>query len=409
MNHLTIKKRRMLSTAAYCSALALLLTACGDKPVDPRFYNNAAVVKKVSSAKAPDYWPTAGWKTTTPEQQGMNPQALAQFVDGLNGNNVHSFVVVRNGYIVAEGYNSMVDANTKQEVKSVTKSITSAMIGVAVGDKKISGVDKTVGDYFPDTAADSVKSHITLAQLMIMRSGLAWDNTREKATYEMMASPSWEQYILSQPMVSQPGTGYNYSNGNAHLMSIVLEKSTGEKLQNYAETRLFTPLGIKDASWEQDPQGHTNGAFGLKLTVRDMAKIGLLYLQDGKWSGKEVIPKKWVEQTISKDKDRQYDDGTLGGYGYFWWMKKLSTQVEEGLDSDVFYANGSEGQRIFVIPEENLIVAMTSNNTKEELMPEKQLISAVKAIESNKAVKSDPAGTENLNKSIQAFKVTADK
>ncbi|WP_248929775.1 serine hydrolase domain-containing protein [Paenibacillus hamazuiensis] len=402
------RNRSLLSMAAGFCCLALLVSACGAK-TDPRFYDNASVIKQVEKSKAPDHWPTGDWKTSTPEQQGLNSAALAEWVEGLGNLNLHSFIVIRNGYIVAEGYNSTTDRQTKQQVKSVTKSITSALAGLAVSEKKLAGADETLGDFFPEAAQDATKAHIKLSDLLIMRSGLEWDNTNERSSLEMMSSSNWQQYILDKPVVAEPGTTYNYSNGNAHLVGLAVEKATGERLQDYAVPRLFAPLGISNFGWDTDPQGHSNAAFGLELTSRDMAKIGLLYLQDGEWDGKQVLPKKWVEQTISKGKDRKYTDGTLGGYGYFWFLKKISTEQEEPFDSDMFYAAGSEGQRIFVIPGQNMIVVLTANNTQDDYMPEKQLVSLMRAVEDTKPLAADAAGEARLAQAVSLFKTVKDK
>jgi CubicO group peptidase (beta-lactamase class C family) len=389
-----------------CLAALLLVNGCGQKPVDPKFYNNAAVVKDIRKAKGPDYWPTLSWRTSSPEEHGMDSGKLADFVKDLNENDINSFLIIRDGYIVAEGYNRDTKPDMLQDTFSVTKSVTAALTGIAIHEKKLKGTDEKISKYFPYIAGEESKKDITIGNLLNMRAGLYWNNEGERATNEMIQSPNWEQYILGQPMASAPGTAFNYSNGNAHLMSILLEKALGGKLEDFAREALFKPLGITNFTWGEDKQGHTNGAYSIKLTLRDMAKLGLLYMHNGKWNGQEVVPSDWVEESITKVKDTKYTDGTLGGYGYFWWMKKLTPATEGKLNKDVFFALGSEGQRVFVIPEDNLMVAMTGSNVVNPYAPEALLVRVVEAEVGKTAIQANDAAKALLDEAIREYKKT---
>lgn len=402
-----------LRTAAICLLSAILLTtaACSKTPAkgEPTAYSGQKVVQSMESILPPDYWPTTGWKTALPEEHGVDSASIAAMVEDFKDHNVHSFVLIRDGYVLSEGYSQAVDADTRQPLYSVTKSVTSAITGMLIGEHVLTGVDQKLKDFFPGIERDAAKGNITVEQVLSMTSGLEWDNRGERSSNEMADSPNWLQYVLERPVTSQPGTVFNYSNGNAHLMSGVLQTSLGVPISLYAKSKLFDPLGITNVSWGVDPQGYSIGAWSLQLTTRDMAKFGLMYLQKGQWEGKEIVPRSWVEASVQQRVAENYADGTRGGYGYFWWLKPVSNSGSAILDHDAFYAAGSGGQRIFVVPDLNLIMAFTGNNQKEDYMPEGMLFKATTAVKSNQPLAANAAGAARLTAALQAFKAMVDK
>lgn len=164
----------------------------------------------------PEYEPTEGWRTTSPEAQGMDSTRVAAAIDALRGHNVRSLVVVRNGYVVAEAYSRDVDADAPQDLRSVTKSVVSAAVGIALAERKLSGLDRRVAEFFPELASDPVKSEITVNHLLFMGSGLEWDNDGDRESHRMTRSPDWVRYVLERPSRAKPGTSFHYSNGDAH-------------------------------------------------------------------------------------------------------------------------------------------------------------------------------------------------
>ncbi|MCR8635702.1 serine hydrolase domain-containing protein [Paenibacillus radicis (ex Xue et al. 2023)] len=387
---------------------------CGEakKPASSKpqsAYSSEQAIESIKKVKSPDYWPTKGWKTAKPEEHGVDSAALAEMVDQFKGHNLHSFALIRNGYLLAEGYNQDTDADKRQPMYSVTKSFTSAITGMAIEEGILTGVDQKLKDFFPEVQEDQKKANITLDNLLTMTSGLEWDNKGDRSSNEMADSPNWIKYVLNKPVVAQSGTVFNYSNGSSHLMSGILQEAIGIPISYYAKSKLFDPLGISNAAWGTDPQGVSVGGWSLQLTTRDMAKFGLMYLHEGQWDGQNIVPRKWVEASIKQRVKQPIIDGTQGGYGYFWWLKPIASEQNEMLDHDVFYASGSGGQRIFVIPDYNLILAVTADNQKEGYMPEQMLVKAALAVRSDKPLKASSEAEAKLAASLKSFKATADK
>lgn len=358
----------------------------------------------------PEYEPTEGWRTTSPEAQGMDSTRVAAAIDALRGHNVRSLVVVRNGYVVAEAYSRDVDADAPQDLRSVTKSVVSAAVGIALAERKLSGLDRRVAEFFPELASDPVKSEITVNHLLFMGSGLEWDNDGDRESHRMTRSPDWVRYVLERPSRAKPGTSFHYSNGDAHLLSAVLQKATGMTLYEYASSRLFEPLGIRNALWMSDPQGYTIGAWSLAMPTRDLAKIGLMYLSGGYWGSKPLLPSSWVEHSLRRYVVHRYKDGAEGGYGYFWWLLPYAAGSPDARwKQGAFYAAGSSGQRLYVVPRLRLIVAMTANNAVEADMPDRLLAQIVQAVRSDKPMAEQPASAAVLSGSIGRFKTETER
>jgi CubicO group peptidase (beta-lactamase class C family) len=364
-------------------------------------------------ARALVLWPTNGWSTTTPEKAGVDSTGLASMVDNLQSQNVHSFVLVRNGDIIAEGYNADHDDTSIQDIYSVAKSITSALIGKAIDDKLIEDVDQPISDYLPELNqdVDPRKKDILLSHILTMTSGFSWNNVNDVSSKAMTSSTDWIKYVLGLPLFADPGTSFTYNNGGVHLLSAILEKAIGKTEAQYAKEALFNPLGIKNYMWQADPGGHSIGAFGLSITARDMAKFGYLYLMNGTWEGSQLIPMQWIKKSTSqylKFTDSAANQTEIG-YGYLWWLRKgdYGAQVKSGA-ADMYSADGSGGQRIFVMPEQNMVAVFTANNPDPffaDTLVDKFIVPSVK---SDKAIPANPQGVAQLNSKIEAFKKTKD-
>ncbi|WP_051621239.1 serine hydrolase domain-containing protein [Paenibacillus sp. UNC451MF] len=369
-------------------------------------YSNTEVIENLRRDKRLDYWPTDGWKEAEPEEHGMDSAALAEMVSEFKDEHVDGFVLIRDGYLVAEGYNRDWDAETRHPMFSVTKSVTSSLVGMAVDQDSIRE-DQTLQELFHEAALEPLKAQITVRQLLTMTSGIDWDNKQERSSHEMANSPDWGRYILERPMAAKPGTTFRYSNGNAHLLSVLVQKATGIPLSVLAKINLFDPMGITNVSWGQDPQSNLIGAWGLQLTCRDMAKFGLMYLHNGRWETYQVVPGEWVEESIQQQAAERYDDGTEGGFGYLWWLKPIVIPGDKAVHHNVFYAAGSGGQRIFVVPDMNMIMAITAANKEDDFMPEQMLIKAIMAVKSDQPLSSNDEGAAKLRASLQSFKLTS--
>jgi CubicO group peptidase (beta-lactamase class C family) len=218
------------------------------------------------------YWPTEAWRVAAPEEQGMDAALLQQMLDAIDEKilRIDSVLVVHNGYIVTEKYYPPYKQDTMHGLQSVTKSVVSALIGIAIQEGYINSVDDAVLDYYPERTFendDALKRSITLEHLLTMSSGLAWDWEK------MVSSRDWVGYTLDQPMVSEPGREFYYSSGSAHVLSAIIQEASGMNTLDFAQLYLFDPLGISDIRWKTDLDGIPKGGWGMGMTPRDMAKL----------------------------------------------------------------------------------------------------------------------------------------
>jgi CubicO group peptidase (beta-lactamase class C family) len=310
----------------------------------------ATSLPPTSAPAARDYWPTQGWRTSTPEQQGMDAQPLAQMVEAIKkqGLNVDSVLVIRHGTIVSENYftNGQDDPHV---LYSCTKSFVSALVGIAIAQGAIKGVDQPVLSFFPGRTFaqdDARKQAMTLDNLLTMTSGLDWTEG-DPAIFQLMRSTDWIQFMLDKPIVAEPGQRFNYCTGCSFILSAIVQGTTGTTTLDFAKTNLFEPLGIVNPRWETGSGGIVNGGWGLWLTSRDMAKLGYLYLNGGVWDGRQVVPAEWVKTSVQK----HVTTGERLDYGYQWWVYPAL---------DAYTARGRGGQLIFVVPRLDMVVVFTA-------------------------------------------------
>lgn len=234
------------------------------------------------------YWPTDGWRSSTPEAQGMDSEKLALAFDyvRLHQIPIHSLLIVRNGYVVLDAYFFPFQAGQMHDAASVTKSVTSTLIGIAIAEHKLNSVQQPVLSLFPERKFDNHdnrKNRITIEHLLSMTSGLDCHVDHGEITLrEMMQSKDWVQFMLDRPIVAEPGSKFEYCSGGMHLLSGIISQSTGTSALQFARRELFRPLGIDDIGWPSDPQGVSYGWGDLHLHPRDMAKIGYLWLNKGR-------------------------------------------------------------------------------------------------------------------------------
>jgi len=353
----------------------------------------------------PEYWPTQNWQSTTPEAQGMDSTILAQMFETVQKDNIrlHSLLIVRNGYLVVEAYWHPYGPDVKHSIESNTKSIIGTLVGIAMDQGKLQNVHQKLVDFFPERSIqdmDEQKKSISLQNLLSMTPGLDCQDQSSAAT-EMYQAEDWVQYLLDLPVVSPPGKRWIYCSGAVHLLSAVLQKSTGLDARTYANTYLFEPLGIPEVQaqdWGTDSQGVNNGIAGLYLTPRDLAKFGYLYLNKGRWEGRQVVSAHWVEEStreqayIGKD---DYVGGLDRRFGYLWSIfPKLK-----------YYGYlGMAGQELFILPEKNMVVVFTGSLQVGKEATLLKLINdyIVPAAHSKDAISPDPQAASKLETLIQA-------
>jgi len=317
-----------------------------------------------------EYWPTEGWRASAPEAQGMDSLLLAGMLAeiGEQGHAIDSVSVVRHGYLVLDAYVHPYRPDEPHEIRSCTKSVVSALIGIAIEEGHIEGVDRPLLGFFPGRAVahrDARKAAITLEHLLTMSSGLMCRDSylyRWRGLSEMRRSEDWVQYMLDLPMAEEPGAWFEYCNGGSFLLSAILQEMTGKTAFEYAQERLFGPLGIADVTWPASPQGISIGWSDMRMRPHDMLKIGYLYLNQGRWAGGQVVPAGWVAAST-----RKHIDGTLQeGYGYQWWVA----------DGGVYMALGYGGQYILVAPELDMVVVFTSELAERDFYLPQRLFEA---------------------------------
>jgi CubicO group peptidase (beta-lactamase class C family) len=288
------------------------------------------------------------WKESGPKDQGMNEELLNQIDEDVTRNyaKLYSLLVVKNGSIVYEKYYHYKNKDTYTNVFSVTKSIVSALTGIALQKGFLKSTDQKISEFLSEYFAnqdDPRKKDITIRHVLTMNGGLDPVDRNIQAWFQ---SRDWIADTIDKPMVKDPGTGFGYNTGLTHVLSGVLAKATGLSTKSFADRYLFGPLNITNYQWEQDPKGIYSGGTNLYLTPRDMAKFGYLYLHKGEWEGNQIIPKDWVEASIQKQV-------TDANYGYLFWIQDKKPFS--------FEANGYGGQYIRIIPELDTVVVITSN------------------------------------------------
>jgi CubicO group peptidase (beta-lactamase class C family) len=265
---------------------------------------------------------------------------------------LHSLLVSWRGELLLERYSKGIPAARPANIKSASKSVISALVGIAIGRGLISGVEQPIASYFPDlmkSEKDAARKSITIEDLLTMQSGLESTSNRNYGAWVL--SPNWVRYALTRPLSDPPGTRMIYSTGNTHLLSAILTRATGKSTWQFAQEAFAKPLGFTLARWPQDPQGIYFGGNDMLMTPRQMLKFGELYLHRGQIDGVQVIPAAWVDASFTPhaQSTREWDRF----YGYGWWIRDLA-------GFRTHYAWGYGGQFIFVVPRLDLVVVTTS-------------------------------------------------
>ncbi|EON72469.1 serine hydrolase domain-containing protein [Lysinibacillus sphaericus] len=333
-----------------------------------------------------NYWPTATWQAVDPENVKMDANKLSELEPKIKSeySNINGIVVVRNGSIAYERYFHGYGPDDTYHVASVTKSILSALIGIAIHAGYISDVNQKVLAFFPEyvpDATDKQKQEITIRHLLTMTAPYPFADWHEPLD-KLCQQADWVKYTLD--MLGEQGEigTFKYSTSGAHLLSTIMTRSTGKNARAFANEHLFSPIGMRTIpdydmksfgfedlfgqnvkGWVEDPKGNATGGWGLTLTARDMARFGLLYLNGGQWDNQQIIPTSWISESTAMNPNN---------YGYLWWLKQ-----EDGVSA--YLALGDGGNVICCIPEKDLVIAIVSTFImnpldrwtliKEQIMP----------------------------------------
>ncbi|MGH7696765.1 MAG: serine hydrolase domain-containing protein [Gemmatimonadaceae bacterium] len=323
-----------------------------------------------------------GWKTANADSLGVDSRRLAMMTASLRAwpeLGVHAVLIERSGRLIYEEYFDGFDekwggtrsyvtmtAETLHDLRSVTKSVVSSLVGIALGAGALKSLDQPVSQWFPEYPElnTSERRRVTLAHVLGMTSGLQWNeevpyNDPRNDEIRMTVDSAPLRYALARPFAHEPGAEFNYNGGLTHVMAAVIERATKTSIEDYARTKLFEPLGITKVEWMGDLAGMPAAASGLRLRPRDMAKFGSLYLHAGQWNGKQIVPADWVQRSTRRNfrfRQRSGADSTgQFGYSYFWWYNCYPS--ERGL-IEARTAVGNGQQRIFVMSGLDMVVTI---------------------------------------------------
>jgi CubicO group peptidase (beta-lactamase class C family) len=335
--------------AAYCLAL-LALAACSPGDVGAEVDGESA---PYAAAEAPAPAHVLDVRPSTAPSVGLDSATLrAAFARAAELPRLRCLVVGRHGEVVAERCFRGPGLAAAANVKSVSKSIVSALVGVAIAEGKLEGPAQPIAPFFArylGSAPDERKGRITIGHLLSMQSGL--ERTSGENYGRWVTSPDWVRFAIGRPMVDEPGGRMLYSTGNTHLLSAILTRATGESTWAFARARLAEPLGIQLPRWPTDPQGIYFGGNEMRLTPRAMFRFGELYRNQGRWEGRQVVPAGWVRESLTP-RTRSPWSGEAYGYGWF---------LGDAGGHPMFFAWGYGGQFVFVVPDLELTVVTTSD------------------------------------------------
>jgi CubicO group peptidase (beta-lactamase class C family) len=303
------------------------------------------------SSWIPDGQP--GFPRVSPESQGVSSRAILDFLAAANASAIswHSFMLLRHGRVVAEGWWKPYASQYVHSLYSLSKSFTSTAIGLLVKEGKLD-IHAPLVSFFPNDLPVAVSENlrqVTVRSLLTMNTGHGEDTMPKMRA----SSAAWVRTYLAQPVEYTPGSHFLYNTGNTYMLGAILHQVTGQTLEQYLAPRLFRPLGITGYDWETSPQGLNTAGYGLRVKTEDIAKLGQLYLEKGVWKGATILPAPWVAEATSKQTTSQVNNGDWSeGYGYQFWR----------CTHGAYRGDGAYGQFCIVMPEQDAVLAVTSQS-----------------------------------------------
>jgi CubicO group peptidase (beta-lactamase class C family) len=326
-----------------------LLVGCGPSP---------------DELAAVDYSPLPGgeWEISTPEEQGLDPELVAElYYNASRLETAYSLLVFKNDYLIAEDYFNTGSPDLQVNIHSVTKSITSALVGIALQEGCLTSLDQKMIEFFPeftDRITDPRKKAITIRQMLQFRAGYPWEEATAEGT-ELLYSGFHTSNLVDVPLAYDPGSGSAYSNLTAYFLGIIVARACNTDLKSFAQEHLFDPLGIKPAFWQVGWEGNYLGYSDIHLSSTDLAKFGWLYLHDGTYNGIQVVPAQWVHDSLQIYSKNTWTVGVGrnwgdNGYGYLWWSIKAGNYRYN-------LAWGHGGQQIVLLDDLDMMIVFLAD------------------------------------------------
>ncbi|WJE55020.1 serine hydrolase [Bacillus cereus] len=291
---------------------------------------------------------------------------------------VNAFLVYQRGELITKYYKAAECAQNLYKINSITKSIVSMLIGIAIDKGYISDIHTPIAKWIPNLPKE--KKEVTIYHLLTMTTGEDWKEFGDGVVFpnDFVESDDWIEYILQRPLIEEKGTKMNYNSGSSHLLSYIVQVATGMTTEQFAKKYIFFPLEITEYEWQQDPQGIYVGGFGMKMKAEDLLKVGLLCLQNGFWNGERIVSSSWIEQS-SRSHFLTYEH--IGAYGYHWWVLD---NKRFHIPYCIYFAMGYGGQYIIIIPQLELVAVISSQMPKRGLVPLKLFIEYLQEIHNHK-------------------------
>ncbi|MFN2144374.1 MAG: serine hydrolase domain-containing protein [Anaerolineales bacterium] len=342
------KKRGVILILLIVVLILAVLTACRSR-------------LSAAELAAVDYTPvtTNLWPVSTPEAQGLDPDLVANlYYNAAQLETAYSLLVFKNGFLIAEDYFHIGKPDLQVNIHSVTKSINSALVGIAIEEGCISSVDQKMMDFFPDLKnriTDPRKNEITIQQLLQMRAGYPWEESTPELL-DLLFTGFHTDTLVKVPLTHDPGSKSEYSNLSSHILGMIVARACGTDLASFAQEHLFDPLDIQPKFWQVDWDGNTLGFSDLYLSSTDLAKFGLMIADDGVYDGQQIIPANWIEESLQSYSKRTWKyrvgpNWKANEYGYQWWSVKAGNYRYH-------LAWGHGGQQIVLIDELDMVLVL---------------------------------------------------
>ena len=339
-------KRVILFAVLMLAACGILRSESASAQMDKSFD-----IKQL--ARSRDYWPTDAWLKAQPADKGMDAAQLdkAERFYREMFPSAYSLIVIRHGYIVLEEYYNGMSTESTPHVYSITKSFISALTGIAIDEGLIEGVDEKLPDLYPEYMTpnmDPEKKEITVKHMLTHTTGLVRTDSGDDVL----------ENTLQGELAFEPGSEFSYSNTVPDLLSGIIASRSGMKTRDYAELKLFDPIGITIGKWNTTPNGIYMGGYGLYISARDMARLGYLYLNYGYWNGNQILTADWVKET--QQLHAGYD--SRKGYGYLMWVRQKPETVQ-GREIRAYFSYGHRGQYIGIFHDLDLLIVTSADAT----------------------------------------------